>query len=251
MASPPTPGRIAITVKAMGVVSDHLVRRSRVGTVLQLDQATGDFVLPPVRPAKVLLVTAGSGITPVMGMLRNTDLPDAVLVHCAPTAADVIFGAELRALAAARKLRLVEWHTDTAGFLTPQALAAAVPDLAERETWACGPVGLLDTLEAHLPGPVHTERFRPAVVVAGAGGTVTFATQHKTVAAGGGTPLLDAGARAGVRMPARCRMGVGVGGVGPRRPGRRIDGAPVRHGRRRRLHPRPVTPTVIPTGGRP
>jgi ferredoxin-NADP reductase len=224
VTSPPAPGRIAITVKAIdgGVVSNHLVRRARPGTVLQLDQATGDFVLPAPRPAKVLLVTAGSGITPVMGMLRHHDLGDAVLVHCAPTAGDVIFGAELRALAAAGRLRLVEWHTATAGFLTPEALAAAVPDLAERETWACGPTGLLDTLEAYwggLPGRLHTERFRPAVVVAGDGGTVTFSGAGKSVAAGGGTPLLAAGEDAGVLMPSGCRMGICFGCVLPLREG--------------------------------
>ena len=54
------------------MVSTYLVRRARVGTVVMLDQAAGDFVLPPVRPTKVLFLTAGSGITPVMGMLRST-----------------------------------------------------------------------------------------------------------------------------------------------------------------------------------
>jgi stearoyl-CoA 9-desaturase NADPH oxidoreductase len=228
VTSPPSPGRIAVTVKAIdgGVVSNHLVRSARPGTVLQLDQATGDFVLPDPRPGKVLLVTAGSGITPVMGMLRHAvaDLEDVVLVHCAPTPAEVIFGAELRALDRAGQLRLVEWHTGTAGYLTPEALAAAVPDLAERETWACGPTGLLDALEAHwsdngLAERLHTERFRPAVVVAGDGGTVTFAGAEKSVAAGGGTPLLDVGEAAGVLMPSGCRMGICFGCVLPLREG--------------------------------
>ncbi|MDT5391272.1 MAG: stearoyl-CoA 9-desaturase oxidoreductase, partial [Mycobacterium sp.] len=70
-------GCIAITVKAIpdGVVSNHLVRRASVGTVVQLDQAAGDFTLGAEAPAKILFLTAGSGITPVMGMLRNlTDL---------------------------------------------------------------------------------------------------------------------------------------------------------------------------------
>ena len=229
VTSPPHPaGRIAITVKAIegGVVSNHLVRRARPGTVVQLDAATGDFVLPPVRPAKVLFVTAGSGITPVMGILRHAaaDLADAVLVHCAPTAEDVVFGAELRALAHAGSVRLVEWHTATAGLLTPEALAAAVPDLAARETWACGPTGLLDTLEKHwadlgVPDRLHTERFRPTVIVAGDGGTVTFARTGRDVPAGGGTPLLDAGEDAGVLMPSGCRMGICFGCVVPLRKG--------------------------------
>src|SRR3954452_16659276 len=65
--------RISITVKAIpdGVVSNHLVHRARAGQMIQLDQAQGEFVLAQPLPAKLLLVTAGSGITPVIGMLRN------------------------------------------------------------------------------------------------------------------------------------------------------------------------------------
>src|SRR3954468_24076553 len=64
-----TDGCIAVTVKAIpdGKVSNHLVHRTKPGTIVQLDQATGEFVLPAERPAKALFVTAGSGITPVMG----------------------------------------------------------------------------------------------------------------------------------------------------------------------------------------
>src|SRR6476661_7398069 len=64
---------ISITVKAIpdGVVSNHLVHHARAGQMIQLDQAQGEFVLPQPIPAKLLLVTAGSGITPVIGMLRN------------------------------------------------------------------------------------------------------------------------------------------------------------------------------------
>src|SRR3954463_6322571 len=114
-----TDGCISVTVKAIpdGKVSNHLVRRTTPGTIVQLDQATGDFVLPAQRPAKALFVTAGSGITPVMGMLRNHvhEHEDVVLVHSAPTPDDVIFGAELRALARTGAIRLVERHTETDG----------------------------------------------------------------------------------------------------------------------------------------
>jgi stearoyl-CoA 9-desaturase NADPH oxidoreductase len=229
VTSPPRPdGHISITVKAIadGLVSNHLVRRVRPGTVVQLDQATGDFVLPRRAPGKVLFVTAGSGITPVMGMLRHAGaaLADVVLVHSAPTPADVIFAAELRTLAHTGRLRLVERHTDSAGLLDPRALAAAVPDLAERQTWASGPTGLLDSLQAYwtslgVADRLHTERFRPSVVVAGDGGTVTFTGTGRSVAAGGDVPLLDAGEDAGVLMPSGCRMGICYGCVLPLRSG--------------------------------
>ena len=221
-------GCISVTVKAIpdGKVSNHLVRRAQPGLVLQLDQAAGDFVLPDARPAKVLFVTAGSGITPVMGMLRGAvaELDDVVLVHSAPTPADVIFAGELRALAAAGRVRLVEKHTDADGMLSPDELTALVPDLAERETWACGPTGMLDALEElfavrGVADRLHTERFRPTVLVTGEGGTVTFSEQAVTVEADGGTPLLDAGEAAGVLMPSGCRMGICFGCVVPLRSG--------------------------------
>jgi ferredoxin-NADP reductase len=221
-------GCISVTVKAIpdGKVSNHLVRRAQPGLVLQLDRAAGDFVLPEARPAKVLFVTAGSGITPVMGMLRGAvdELDDVVLVHSAPTPADVIFAGELRALAAAGRVRLVEKHTDVDGMLSTDELAALVPDLAERQTWACGPTGMLDALEdlfaaRGIADRLHTERFRPTVLVTGEGGTVTFSEQAVTVEADGGVPLLDAGEAAGVLMPSGCRMGICFGCVVPLRSG--------------------------------
>ncbi|MDT7571314.1 MAG: stearoyl-CoA 9-desaturase oxidoreductase [Actinomycetota bacterium] len=217
-----TASTFTITVKAIpdGIVSNFLVRRATPGIVLQLDQATGDFVLPAERPAKVLFVTAGSGITPVMGMLRSTQLADVALVHSAPTSDDVIFASELRALAATGRIRLVEKHTDTDGMLTTKELAALVPDLREREAWACGPTGMLDALEEWWPNDrIHTERFRPSVLVTGDGGSVTFARSGTTVDADGATPLLGTGEAAGVLMPSGCRMGICFGCVLPLREG--------------------------------
>lgn len=222
-------GAIAITVKAIpgGVVSNHLVHRAGVGTVVQLGQATGDFVLQTPTPAKVLFVTAGSGITPVMGMLRN--MPhghscDVVVVHSAPTAADVIFGGELRRLAARGRLRLVEVHSGTDGRLDATALGRFVPDLTARHTWACGPAGLLDGLESHwtatgIADQLHTERFRPAVVATGDGGEITFSATGTTIDSDGAESLLDTGEAAGVLMPSGCRMGICFGCVAPLRRG--------------------------------
>jgi stearoyl-CoA 9-desaturase NADPH oxidoreductase len=222
-----TDGCISITVKAIpdGKVSNHLVHRTTPGTVIQLDQAAGEFCLPDQHPEKALFITAGSGITPVMGMLRNhPELTDVVLVHSAPTAEDVVFGTELRALAAGGRIRLVEQHTDVHGMLDATDIAALVPDLAERSTWACGPVGMLEALEAHWETTgaaerLYTERFRPTVVVTGEGGTVSFAKSGTTVEADGATPILDAAEDAGLLMPSGCRMGICYGCVLPLREG--------------------------------
>jgi ferredoxin-NADP reductase len=222
-----TDGCISVTVKAIpgGKVSNHLVHRARPGTVVQLDQAAGDFCLPDRRPEKLLFITAGSGITPVMGMLRNHhELTDVVLVHSAPTADDVVFGADLRDLADEGRIRLVERHTDVDGMLDAAGIAELVPDLAERSTWACGPIGMLEALEAHwesagIADRLYTERFRPTVLVTGEGGTVSFARSGTTLEADGATPILDAAEDAGVLMPSGCRMGICYGCVLPLREG--------------------------------
>jgi ferredoxin len=99
-----------------------------------------------------------------------------------------------------------------------------VPDWRFREAWACGPTGLLEAVEAHweragVSDRLHTERFRPAIVATGDGGSVTFARSEVTLTADGATPLLDAGEAAGVLMPSGCRMGICFGCVVPLREG--------------------------------
>ena len=234
---PRADGRISITVKAVpgGKVSNHLVREARPGTLVHLEQAAGEFVLP-TDGAKLLFVTAGSGITPVIGMLRNlfpvaesgvVRLPrsadyDITVVHVAPSEPDSIFIANLRALDAAGLIRLVARYDDEHGVLDVADLADLVPDLHERTTFACGPAGLLDALGAHHDEhgiPLLTEQFRVGTLVAGEGGTVTFSRSGTTVQADGATPLLDAAEDAGMLMPSGCRMGICYGCVLPLREG--------------------------------
>jgi ferredoxin-NADP reductase len=226
LTGPLRDGLLTVTVKAIpdGLVSNHLVRELAPGTVVHLDQAAGEFFLPATLPAKVLFVTGGSGITPVMGMLRDRVPADVVLLHSAPTSDDVIFAAELRGLAADGRIRLVERHTDHEGMLAMSDLEALVPDLAEREIWACGPGPMLDALEEHVAGlglleQLHVERFRPATIVAGEGGTVAFTRTGTEVTGDGTTPILRAAEDAGVLMPSGCRMGICFGCVLPLREG--------------------------------
>ena len=210
---------ISITVKAIpdGVVSNHLVHRTQPGCVVMLDQATGEFVLPQTAPEQVLFITAGSGITPVMGMLRSReDLTDVAHVHCAPTAADVIFAKELRGYGESGRTAYIERHDDEHGMLDLADLDRLVPDWRDRDTWVCGPTGLLDAAEAHweahgLTDRLTVERFRPTIIEPGEGGEITFLSSDVTVEADGATPILDAGENAGVLMPSGCRMGICMG----------------------------------------
>ena len=220
-------GRIAITVSAVagGAVSTYLVRRCAPGMLVHLEAPAGEFVLPDPPPAKALFITAGSGITPVMGMLRShlAALTDVVVVHSAPSPEAAVFGDELRALAA-RRIRLIERHTRTDGHVKPAELTELVPDLFDRETWACGPNGMLDDLAAHWADAdaahrLHLERFRPVLVATGDGGEVTFARSGVRVSTDGAAPLLESGEEAGVLMPSGCRMGICFSCVLPLREG--------------------------------
>lgn len=243
LSSPPREdGLLTITVKATpgGTVSRHLVHHIRPRTIVRLAAAEGDFVLPDRLPERMLFITAGSGITPVMAILRALakDLPsnapptnsngaervnpaDIVVVHSARTAGDVIFGGELRALARRVPwLRLYERHTAEDGRFKPAELADICADWAERDTWACGPGELLDELDEHwraagVDGRLRMERFQPVLAVTdGEGGRVTFSKSGVEVDADGATPLLEAGEGAGALLPSGCRMGICYSCVG-------------------------------------
>jgi len=230
---------ISVTVKAVpgGLVSNHLVHRFRPGTVVHLDQAAGEFVLPSDGGGKLLFVTAGSGITPVIGMLRNlfpsTDSGvlrparsanyDIVVLHVAPSRPDSIFRRDLEALDAAGAIRLVARYDDQHGLLDVERLTELVPDLGARTTYACGPAGLLDALAEHhnrAGMTLFTEQFRTSRISdAGEGGRVTFTGNDTQVTAPGDSPILDAAEAAGVLMPSGCRMGICFGCVLPLREG--------------------------------
>ncbi|GGL65830.1 oxidoreductase [Streptomyces fumigatiscleroticus] len=244
LTSPPGAdgGRVSITVKATpdGRVSRHLAHRTTVGTVLRLGPAQGRLVLGRRRPGRLLFLTAGSGITPVMGVLRTLVARggpiDAVMVHSAPTRQDVIFGAELRELAArCPGFRLHEHFTrgaaGTRTRLTMTGVAELCPDWRERETWACGPAGLLDDAEWHwnrhgLADRLRMERARPVLPPAGDAGTagrVRFARSGTEAEADAATPLLAVGEGIGLAMPSGCRMGLCFGCVVPLRHGKVRD----------------------------
>lgn len=223
LSSTPTHKRrhITITVRAMpeGFMSDHLVRGLEPGTIVRLAAPSGDFVLPSPPPDKMLFLVGGSGITPVMAMLRTLDrrqtVPDVLLVYSSPTEERMIFRDELRALAQANPtFQVHERHTDSQGMFTLDELDEFCPDWRERQTWACGPTPMLDAAEEHweeaeISDSLHLERFTLAVSGGGGeGGTITFRNSGKEVTVDGATTLLEAGEQAGVGMPYGCRMGI-------------------------------------------
>ena len=216
-------GFISITIKNVdeGTVSPYLVRRGRPGTIVYLSDVEGEFVLPDPLPEKMLFVSAGSGITPIMSMLRSLDhqdeLDDVVLLHSARDADDAIFGEQLRDMARRNQgFRLHEQHTGEMGRMGPADLDELCSDWREREAFLSGPTELLDAMDEHWEREadcdrLHMERFQPIIggdAEAGEGGTIRFLQADKEAECDGGTPILVAGEEAGVDLPFGCREGI-------------------------------------------
>ncbi|MBF4160233.1 ferredoxin reductase [Nocardioides acrostichi] len=227
ISSPPKrSGRhIAITVRAMpeGQISGHLVKGLATGTIVRLAKPEGDFVLPDPPPAKMLFLVGGSGVTPVMSMLRTLDrrgtLPDVVMHYSSPTPERMIFRDEIDALQAKHDdFEFIRLHTDTEGMLdladATKGLDGFCSDWRDRETYACGPGPMLDAISEFFENQdasdrLHLERFTLQLGGdGGEGGNLTFRNSNKTIEADGATTVLEAGEKAGVGMPYGCRMGI-------------------------------------------
>ncbi len=211
----------AITVTAIGKVSTYLVRHTKVGDIVFLAPPQGDFVLP-AGPRPLLMLTAGSGITPVMSMIR-TLVPrrkdaDVVLLHSSHDRTASLFDEELAQLSADHPgLHVVHRYTGEDGridFSNGDDLDRLCPDWRSRKAYVCGPEAMLDA--AHelwervgLPDTLTVERFTTTLAAVPAeGGLITFEKSDVQVEADGTTPLLVAGEEAGVMMPSGCRMGI-------------------------------------------
>ena len=232
-------GLISITVKNVdaGKVSPYLVRRGRPGTIVSLGGVEGDFVLPDEPPPRLLFISAGSGVTPIMSMLRHLarddELRDAVLLHSARHADDVIFGSELRSLAERHEgFRLHEQLTGENGRMGPDDLARLCPDWREREAFVSGPGDMLDAFTAYWDREgdcerLHMERFQPQLGLGepgeGEGGSIKFVESECEAESDGHVPILVAGEEEGLELPYGCREGICHTCVGELRCGRVRD----------------------------
>lgn len=247
ISSPPTrPYTFSITVKRVpgGAVSNWLHDHLQPGAVIRASGPAGDFT-PTAHPAeKLLYLSAGSGVTPLMSMTRSAvdlgqDL-DIVFLHSARSPADIVFRQELAALSrSCSHLRVVflcesigderDW-SGPIGRLSLDRLQQFVPDFQEREVFVCGPEGYMrgaQTLLADAGHPTqryHQESFNIAAAPAaetlvaapesdsGACGvktyTVTLAKSQKTFAMDASQTLLAAVKKAGTAIASSCQQGI-------------------------------------------
>ncbi len=221
-------GKIELTVKVdpSGLVSRHLRENAVAGTVVHLSQAQGEFVVPLPHPRRILLISGGSGITPVMSILRT--LCDQAyngkitFLHYAFTEDDVIYQEELDAIKAKyESVRIVRAYTDQpdggdlTGFFSREHLVAAERHYAEAETFVCGPLPLMDSVRAlfaeeGLDDQLHVEQFAAPVRTVStddAKGDISFSAAGTTVPNSGRT-LLEQAEDAGLTPEYGCRMGI-------------------------------------------
>lgn len=230
-SAPEAEGTLTLTVKHHpgGRVSGHLHERIGVGDLVEIGPAFGDLVLPEPPPPRLFLIAGGSGITPLMAMLRDVLgrrlRTDVVFVHYARAYPDLIFVDELRRIA--RRHSNVRLHLgvtraralpgDLSGRFCAAHLDRIAPDAPERWTAVCGPEGLIDTVRAlwrerRHPEEPRAETFAPGVVHRfddeTSAVTVRFTRSAVAVRGGGGATLLAQAEAAGLAPPSGCRMGI-------------------------------------------
>ena len=213
--------RFTVTLRAnpIGVVSRFLVEQAEPGTLVHLSQAEGDFVLPDRVPEHVVFISGGSGITPVMSMLRSlqrrTHRGRITFIHYARSADHQIFAdelAEVRRTGHGTDLHLLHPEQGDPA-LSPAWLEHTVPGYRDLPTWACGPAPLIEAVRAAYDGSetLKVEYFQPPQKWAGssgeAGGTVTFERSGRSVTNSGAT-LLEQAEELGLRPEFGCRMGI-------------------------------------------
>jgi ferredoxin-NADP reductase len=201
-----------------GLVSTYLCEHAHPGMVVGLDSVGGDFTLPcgpqTARPRRILFVSGGSGITPVMSMLRTLRAQaftgEIAFIHYARTADEDCYRDELAAMSGVRVLHgytRSNTGADLDGYFGPDHLAAAMPE--PDAVYVCGPPALVAAVREHCTN-VASESFVPPVFTAStesSGGRVSF-TGSGIARDDDGRPLLLQAEAEGLNPESGCRMGI-------------------------------------------
>lgn len=233
-SSPKDADTHSITVKRVkdGLASNWLFDHFRVGDAFKVSQPQGDFVLPYQPSGKLLLLSAGSGVTPVMSMLRYLALTgnrsDIAFLHYAQSPEDIIFHKEIMQLAGTHPgvkpyFSVERMPSENVapeieqGRINQAQLTRLVPDVMEREIYLCGPqpfmkatMEILSSLDFN-PTQLHFENFtrdRSASTALGYQADLTFSSIVKTVSSSSSKTILEEAEAAGLKPQSACRMGI-------------------------------------------
>mgnify|MGYP000920230884 CR=1 FL=1 len=197
-------------------VSRFLAERAAPGTMVHLSQAEGEFVLPDHVPERLLLISGGSGITPVMSMLRTlqrrTHRGHVTFLHYAQSPEHQIFAAELDEIRrSGHGIDVHLLHPELGDpNLSPAYLERLLPGYRDVPTWACGPAPMIEAVRAAYDGSdsLRLEYFRPPRVSSGAGGGDVSFERSGVSGANTGATLLEQAEALGLRPEFGCRMGI-------------------------------------------
>ncbi|ABM12456.1 Oxidoreductase FAD-binding domain protein [Mycolicibacterium vanbaalenii PYR-1] len=193
-----------------GLVSTYLFERARVGMVVGLDSVAGDFTLPAI-PGPTLFVSGGSGITPVMSMLRTLrarrHAGEVVFVHYARSAHEACYRDELADIASEMpNVTVLHGYTrDTTGSDLPPRFERA--GIEPQAVYVCGPPALVDAVREVYPDAASESFVPPVLSGESSGGRVTF-TESGVDVVDDGRPLLNQAEDAGLTPESGCRMGI-------------------------------------------
>lgn len=230
------PARITVKRVADGRMSNWLCDHVTPGTVLKLAPPEGRFVLDGSVSDDVPLVLlgAGSGMTPVLALLKAALLTTRRRVlfldaHRGPEHA--LFADEIAEVVAAHDGRVtVHHHLDSdSGFLTQETVVAILSGWTDGQAYVCGPTPFMDLCEdalraAGMPtSHMHFERFlsptdpdrkaeqpAPALVPEGdapASFALRYGGKDHDIPYTPGKTLLDCALDAGVDAPHSCTEG--------------------------------------------
>ncbi len=223
-----TDGLLAITVKAIegGRVSEHLCRGAKLGDIFELGAAFGEMTLPSRPQGAWLFLAAGSGITPLMALIRQLagqGMPvDLTLVYWARQRDEFCFLDELRALAAAQprfRLRLMLTREpalradEGEGRIDAELISTLDLRVAHQQVLACGPGGFVDTARALLgehAKSFQAEAFTPPPITIDDTGDVEVHLRRsgRRLRLPRGQSLLTALEAEGLKPASGCRMGI-------------------------------------------
>ncbi|KKF00232.1 ferredoxin reductase [Mycolicibacterium obuense] len=215
-ANAETDGHIEVTVGRHdgGLVSTYLYEHARPGMVAFLDSVAGEFTLPETLPDRMLFVSGGSGITPVMSMLRTLRARghrgEVAFVHYARSAQEACYRDELAETAATMPNVTVRhgFTRDAEGSdLTGRFGADHLPFGDPDAVFVCGPPALVDAVREMFPDALHESFVPPVFDGEASGGQVTFSDSGLELT-DDGRPLLNQAEDAGLTPESGCRMGI-------------------------------------------
>ena len=227
----------SITVKRVndGLASNWLFENLTEGKQISVSQPQGNFVLPYQPAGKLLMLSAGSGITPLMSMLRylaqTGNRSDIIFLHYAQSDDDIIFRDELKRLSTAKDNITTHFsverinNTSTTrstndicqGRITKKQLSAIVPDVLDREVYLCGPqpfmkatVKILDLIK-FKPSQIHLENFTADLSAAtqlGYSAELRFSSLNQSIQSSPSRTILEEAEAAGLKPASACRTGI-------------------------------------------